>query len=111
MTVPIGTELLNSTQANSVANFAELARTFPTESDTPGVGDEIVAFLVRGDLGTYGVGYEAVGQARIGPVPGEVTLRALPGSLNHRVLNIKNVTADVLPDMSGAAPWRAQAQS
>jgi hypothetical protein len=106
MTIPIGTQLLNATQENSVVNYADLAKTFPTESDIPVAGDNIVAFLVHGDLGAFGSGYQAVGQARVGQLPGAVTLRALPGSLNHRVLNIKDVTTSVLGELRGPAPWR-----
>jgi hypothetical protein len=102
MTVPIGTGLLDLEEAHRVENASELAN----DEDRPRSGDAVVVFLVAGDLAGAGPGYAANGQGLIG-TDGRVTMRALPGPLNHDVLPLADVTSALRDRYAGPAPWRA----
>lgn len=102
----IGTLLLDARRSGSIANFAELARDWPTEADRASAGEEVVAFLVhRPDLAGHGPGYEAVGQALVRP-DGRASMRALPGPLNGDVVLLAAVTSDLRLRYAGPARWR-----
>jgi hypothetical protein len=93
MIIPIGTPLLNS---SSRLNCTDQAAFFPDETDTPAVGETIVAFLDNATLGGRGPGFAAMGQGVVGQ-NGKVTMRGVPGPLNHQVLDLAAVTTDVAP--------------
>jgi hypothetical protein len=91
MIIPIGTQLLNS---SSSLNCDDQASFFPDETDTPATGEAIVAFLDNATLGGHGPGFAAMGEGVMGP-DGKVTMRGVPGPLNHQVLDLAAVTTDV----------------
>lgn len=99
--VPIGTSLLHPRGRCG----AENAAVYPTEGDRPHAGDTIVAFLTGTGLAGFGPGFAASGQALLTP-DGTVTVRGVPGPLNHRRLPLAAVTTAVQDRYSRPAPWR-----
>lgn len=104
-TISLATELLDSGQSTKWANWSDLADSYPTDTDSPEIGDKIVAFLVKTEIPGYGDGYQAQGQALIDPA-GSARVRALPGKMNHQVLPIDSLTTQVAGLLSEPAPWR-----
>lgn len=97
MTVRIGVSVLDLQEQNSITNFDDLSKLFPTVDDALVKGEDVLLFLSRTEyLKAPDPDYEAVGHGVIINT-NQIKWRGFPGELANTISDLKTATqSDVI---------------
>ena len=104
-----GIVLLDTSKADAISNFEDLATHYPTEVEAPAKDVDLLAFLVdtsdeaavNSDMPSFAV----VGYAIIGK-DGEITWKGFPGGLAGSKTSLMSISGEILALFNAPAPWR-----